>query len=136
MGIDIPNKDLEEFLKKTETSMVDAVTMFPQLLVLASKVGQSMTSNDFDELIDASNDLNLKFKIRKPELRLWHWALINIGTMLKITPHEEYGRYPGIVKGKQREEWYRRKCKNLSKLESDVRRAIVMLRKNVVLKEH
>lgn len=134
MGINLHNKDLEEFLKKTETSMEDAVSMSPSLLIVASKVGQSMKSDNFDELIDASNDLQSKFKIRKPELRLWHWALTNIITMLEITPHEEYGRYPGIVKGKQREEWYRRNDKNLGKLESDVRRAIVTLHKNVLKK--
>lgn len=128
LGINFPNKNLEEFLEETDPSMVDAVTKFPPpLLVLTAKVGQSMTSDDFDGLIDyALNNLKLKIKISKPELRLWYWALINIITILKITPHEEYGRYPGIVRGKQREEWYHRNCKNLGKLESDVRRAIVI----------
>lgn len=134
MGIEVANKDLEEFLEKIEKLTADATNKSSlPLLSFMSKWGQSIQSNNFEELIEyISNDPKLKFKISKPELRLWNWALCNILTILMIIPHEEYGRYPGTVNGKQREEWYRRNCINLAELESYVRRAIVMLCKNVL----
>lgn len=133
LGIDVHNDDLENFLKKMQSPMVSAVNEhLPRLLNNFPRL-KNIPPDNFDEFIEFAHDYTgQKLNVNRPELRIWYWTLPNIPTMLKITPHEEYGRYPGRTYGKQREEWYKTQCKHLYNLESDVKRAIVRLYKNVL----
>ena len=133
LGIDVHNDNLEKFLKKMQSTMVSAVDeCLPKLLDNISTL-KNMPPDDFGELVEFMYDeIGKKFNVKKPELCIWCWTLPNIPMMLKITPHEEYGRYPGYTCGKKREEWYKKQCKVLYNLESDVKHAIASLHKNVI----
>lgn len=62
---------------------------------------------------------------------LFLWVLTNLDTLLKIIPHEEYGRYPGVLYGKSYAHWYSKHSGELSTLEELVRSAIGELLKMV-----
>lgn len=72
-----------------------------------------------------------KHRIKDPGQRLLFWSQPHIVTILSITPHEEYGRYPGSLCGRTRKEWYRRKHNTLHQLECNVKCAINDLNENV-----
>lgn len=55
------------------------------------------------------------------------WVQANLSTLLKIIPHEEYGRYPGMWNGRPRAWWYREKSDVLLELEESVYRAFYEL---------
>ena len=133
IGINVHNENLEKFIKGAQTPMISTVSkQLPNLLDIVSNVND-MQPDSFDELIKSVHaNIGQKFNVTKQELRIWCWILPDIITMLKITPHEEYGRYPGMMHGKKREEWYKIQHEYLYKLESDVTRSIVRLRKNVL----
>lgn len=134
IGIEVHNEDLEKFLKSAQEPMLSAVNeRMPRLLDVVTMSNQRIGPDDFNKLIEyAHNTLPQQLKIDKPDLRIWYWILLHLITILKITPHEEYGRYPGIMYGKKREDWYRLQHKQLKDLERDVDRAVVFLRKNVL----
>ena len=132
IGIKVHNEDLEKFLKGAQEPMLNAVNeRLPRLLDLAT-LGRHMDPDDFNKFIEyAHNDLP-QLKIDKPDLRIWYWLFFYLTIILKITPHEEYGRYPGTMYGKKREDWYRRQHKQLENLECEVVHAIGFLRKNII----
>ena len=72
-----------------------------------------------------------KHRIKDPGQRILFWSRPHIVTILSITPHEEYGRYPGSLCGRTRKEWYRRKHNTLHQLECNVKCAINDLNENV-----
>ena len=132
IGINVHNEDIEKFLEGTRAPMMSAVNeRMPRLLDIAT-LGQHMSSDDFNEFIECAHNTLAQLKIDKPDLRIWYWILFYLITILKITPHEEYGRYPGVMHGKKREDWYRLQHKDLEKLECEVVHAIDFLRKNVL----
>lgn len=55
------------------------------------------------------------------------WLLANLDTLLKVIPHEEYGRYPGTLHGKSRTWWYNERLDDLEALEESTRRAFYEL---------
>ena len=55
------------------------------------------------------------------------WVQANLDTLLKVIPHEEYGRYPGMWHGKSRTRWYNEKSDVLLGLEESVYKAFYEL---------
>ena len=134
IGIKVHNGDIEKFLNGAQEPMLSAVNeRMPRLLDVITASNQRMGPDDFNKLIEYARDtLPQQLKIGKPDLRIWYWIFLHLITILKITPHEEYGRYPGIMYGKKREEWYTMQHEDLKKLEDDVVQAVDFIRKNVL----
>ena len=59
------------------------------------------------------------------------WILANFDTLLKVTPHEEYGRYPGVLREKTRTWWYSEHSEALSTLKGLARGAFDELYKMI-----
>lgn len=55
------------------------------------------------------------------------WLLANLDTLLKVIPHEEYGRYPGTLCGKSRTRWYVERSDDLRALLESACRAFYEL---------
>lgn len=61
------------------------------------------------------------------EMCLQLWLLANLDTLLKVIPHEEYGRYPGTLCGKSRTQWYSERSDDLRALVESACRAFYEL---------
>lgn len=134
LGINVSSKRLENFLNDTKPIMSSAVNKhMPGVIDSVLKMPGRMEPKRFDELLEeVHKSLSQKFSISNPELRIWCWTLPHLLTFIKITPHEEYGRYPGHTLGKKRDKWYKIKHRFLRKLEFEVEYAIDCLRQNVL----
>ncbi len=62
---------------------------------------------------------------------LFLWILANLDTLLKVTPHEEYGRYPGVLCKKSRTQWYSEHKDAFITLKGSARRAFDELSKMI-----
>lgn len=133
LKIKVKNKKFKKFVIETNEYMLDAMNETAWVSISnVWKCGPNMKPEDFNKLIDYMyRIIGQKLKIKKPELRILCWSLPHIITILKIIPHEEYGRYPGSLHGITREKLYRHKRKALRELELDVKNAINDLNKNV-----
>ena len=133
LGIKVNNKKFEKFVTETFEPVIDAMNESEWLgITNVWKYGPNMEFADLNRLVDSLyRIIGQKAKIKKPELRILSWTLPHIITIVNITPHEEYGRYPGSLCGITRKELYSCKRKALRKLEFDVRNVIEDLNKNV-----
>ena len=59
------------------------------------------------------------------------WVLANLDTLLRVIPHEEYGRYPGVLCEKSYTQWYTERADGLSALETSAVEAFDELRKMI-----
>lgn len=55
------------------------------------------------------------------------WLIIHNLTLLKITPHEEFGRYPEKIESKSTFIWYKKNVNQLKSLIDDVEKAVISL---------
>lgn len=65
------------------------------------------------------------------EMCLQLWLLANLDTLLKVIPHEEYGRYPGTLCGKSRTRWYNERSDDLQVLVESACKAFYELYKMI-----
>lgn len=133
LGIKTKNKKFEKFVVETLEPAIAAMNDAKWIRITdVWKIGPNMKSADLDRLVNLLyRIIGQQSKIKKPELRIFTWTLPHISTILNITPHEEYGRYPGSLCGITRKDLYSCKRKALRKLEFDVRNVIEDLDKNV-----
>ena len=64
---------------------------------------------------------------KEAEACLLLWVQANLDTLVKVIPHEEYGRYPGTWSGRSRAKWYSEKSDVLLELEESARAAFYEL---------
>lgn len=68
---------------------------------------------------------------QEAEACLLLWVEANLDTLIKVIPHEEYGRYPGTWDGKPRAFWYSEKSDVLLELEESAYKAFYELHRMI-----
>ena len=133
LRIKVNNNKYGKFVNETKQFALDALNDTKWVdTPNAWKCASDVRAADLNRLVNKLHrDFGQNINIKKTELYILHWFVPHILTALKIIPHEEYGRYPGSLKGLSRKELYRRKHKALRQLQFKVKIAINDLDKNI-----
>ena len=149
-SLDMPvsNPTLDEFHARIRPPPVSLlrkflVRHFPKKVVrkILKKVRKKMAKNDKDDAIQEAYHAcatilweefqrmhkphagHKQLDREKAEACLLLWVQANLYTLLKVIPHEEYGRYPGTWSGRSRSKYYTEKSAALLGLEESVCKA-------------
>ena len=145
LGMPVSNPTLDEFHARINPPPISLlrkflVRYFPKKVgkKILKKVRKKMAKNDKDAAIREAYHAcatilwegfqrmhkphagHKRLDREKAEACLLLWVQANLYTLLKVIPHEEYGRYPGTWSGKSRSKCYSEKSDVLLKLEESV----------------
>ena len=152
LGVHATHQDLKNFIAKmleeTPEHLEDFLTILRKKFLKKSK--KQTSAKNFSQMAvlgTAPQDNAMKYKSmyqiinhlcsnmprtkQTAEIILFIWIALNAKTILKIAPHEEYGRYPGTLWAKTRRQYYRKKSVKLYVLEKEVCQAISNLYKMI-----